>query len=103
MAHHIEGKGLIHGTKTLQGESISKFCQGYFVYVPSYWETTLHCNVVSHWLGACTKWSLFCTYMDPLYGLVKHGRRDLDRGRRPRGLDVSHGSAEWDTLEHICN
>ena len=35
MAHHIEGKGLIHGTKTLQGESISKFCQGYFVYVSS--------------------------------------------------------------------
>ena len=25
---------------------------------PSQWETTLHCNVVSHWLGAYTKWSL---------------------------------------------
>ena len=23
-----------------------------------YWETTLHCNVVSHWLDAYTKWSL---------------------------------------------
>ena len=23
-----------------------------FVYAPSQWETTLHCNVVSHWLGA---------------------------------------------------
>ena len=22
-------------------------------------ETTLHCNVVSYWLGACTKWSLW--------------------------------------------
>ena len=30
----------------------------HFVYVPSQWETTLQCNVVSHWLGACTKWSL---------------------------------------------
>ena len=29
-----------------------------FVYAPSQWETTLHCNVVSHWLGAYTKWSL---------------------------------------------
>ena len=24
----------------------------------SQWETTLHCNVVSHWLSAYTKWSL---------------------------------------------
>ena len=30
----------------------------HFVYVPSQWETMLQCNVVSHWLGACTKWSL---------------------------------------------
>ena len=28
-----------------------------FVYAPSQWETTLQCNVVSHWLGACTEWS----------------------------------------------
>ena len=29
-----------------------------FMNVPSRWEKTLHCNVVSHWLGANTKWSL---------------------------------------------
>ena len=28
------------------------------VYAPSQWEATLQRNVVSHWLGACTKWSL---------------------------------------------
>ena len=28
------------------------------MHAPSQWETTLHCNVVSHWLGAHTKWSL---------------------------------------------
>ena len=28
------------------------------MYAPSQWETTLQCNVVSHWLGAYTKWSL---------------------------------------------
>ena len=28
------------------------------VYAPSQWETALHCNAVSHWLGVCTKWSL---------------------------------------------
>ena len=30
----------------------------HFVHAPSRWETTLHCNVVSHWLGAYTLWSL---------------------------------------------
>ena len=30
----------------------------HFVNAPSQWETTLHRNVVSHWLGAFTKWSL---------------------------------------------
>ena len=34
-------------------------CRDHFVYVPSQWETTLHCNVVSHWLGTYTKWSLY--------------------------------------------
>ena len=28
------------------------------MHAPSQWETTLHCNVVSHWLGVYTKWSL---------------------------------------------
>ena len=28
-----------------------------FVYVPGQWETMLHCNIVSHWLGAYKKWS----------------------------------------------
>ena len=30
----------------------------HFVYVPRQWEMMLQCNVVFHWLGACTKWSL---------------------------------------------
>ena len=30
----------------------------HFVYVPSQWEMTLQCNIISHWLGAYTKWSL---------------------------------------------
>ena len=30
----------------------------YFVNVPSQWDMVLHCNVISHWLGANTKWSL---------------------------------------------
>ena len=30
----------------------------HFVYAPSHSETTLQCNIISHWLGAYTKWSL---------------------------------------------
>ena len=29
---------------------------GHFVNTPGQWDPTLHCNVVSHWLGAYTKW-----------------------------------------------
>ena len=37
----------------------------HFVYAPSQWETTLHCNVVPHWLGAYTKWPWMwdCTWI----------------------------------------
>ena len=34
----------------------------HFVYVSSQWETMLHSNVTSHWLGAYTKWSLFTVW-----------------------------------------
>ena len=27
-------------------------CRDHFMYAPSQWETMLHCNIVSHWLGA---------------------------------------------------
>ena len=33
--------------------------RNHFVHAPSQWETTLHCNVVSHWLGTYTEWSLY--------------------------------------------
>ena len=28
------------------------------MYVPSQWKFTLHCNTISHWLGAYTEWTL---------------------------------------------
>ena len=30
----------------------------HFLNAPSQWEKTLQCNVVTHWLGSYTKWSL---------------------------------------------
>ena len=29
-----------------------------YIYAPGQWETSLHCNDVSHWLGAYLNWSL---------------------------------------------
>ena len=31
----------------------------HFVYAPSHWETMLHCNIVSHWLGT---FIIFCMH-----------------------------------------
>ena len=39
--------------------SLATICRAHSVHAPCQWETTLHCNVVSHWLGAYTKWSLY--------------------------------------------
>ena len=40
---------------------VTQNIRDHFVNVPSQWETMLHCNVISHWLGAFTKWSLKIT------------------------------------------
>ena len=59
--------------KCIRGKYIYKICMevevtyGYFMkcisrdqsrYVPSQWETSLHCNNISHWLGTNLDWSL---------------------------------------------
>ena len=38
-------------------------CRDHFVDVPSQWETALHCNAVSHWLGAYIESSLPVIYI----------------------------------------
>ena len=42
----------------------------HFVHVPSQWETTLHWNVFTHWLGACTDGSLHS---------LSHGYKDTKK------------------------
>ena len=37
---------------------IADIIRDHFMYAPSQWVTTLYCNVVSHWQGSYTKWSL---------------------------------------------
>ena len=34
-------------------------CRDNSLYAPSQWETTLHCNAVSNWLDAYTKWLIY--------------------------------------------
>ena len=54
-----------------------RICVSYrdhFLYAPSLWETTLHCNVISHRLGAYRKWSLW-------YLLFQVRRRRVRSGR----------------------
>ena len=53
------GDCLIHHHLSAGGRQSSALpmCRDDFVYGPSQWETTLHCNVVSHWVGPKTKWN----------------------------------------------
>ena len=44
---------------------IQPYTRDHFVYAPSPWETTLQCNVVSHWLGASTERSLIYLQYTP--------------------------------------
>ena len=52
-------------------------------YAPSQWETSLHCNNVSHWLGA---------YLD----------RPLLRGSRKCRVDSRFAPSQWETAL-LCN
>ena len=49
---------IISKTPTVSINNPMNGTRDHFVYAPSKWETTLHCNAVSRWLGAYTKWSL---------------------------------------------
>ena len=47
------------------------FARDHFVYAHSLWEMVLHCNVISHWLGTYSKWSLFTFYVSGRSGLIR--------------------------------
>ena len=48
-----------------------RYCRDHFVDTPSQWEMTLQCYVVSHWLGASTRWSLGCWTSATIDGRLK--------------------------------
>ena len=49
----------------------------YFVHAPCQWETTLHCNVIAHWLGAYTNCSPFWWWLWMLCFYIWSVRGDL--------------------------
>ena len=62
------------------------------VYVPSQWETTLYFNVVSHWLGAYTKWSLGpSATSNGDISIILHNIHN-----------VNHLLTHWGGVTHIC-
>ena len=48
-------------------------CRGHFRCTPSQWEPLLHCNDVSHWLGAHLDWTMYMWYYWWLLCMVPRG------------------------------
>ena len=73
--------------------------QGTFVYALSQWDTTLHCNVVSHWLGAYTKWCLHFLLFAILLGLTAQYLRWFPKIQRTPSSHVTwwihHPNLTW--------
>ena len=84
---------------------VSWIIRDHFVYAPSQWKTTLHCNVVFYWLGAYTKRSLNCIHstwklipanMPKWTGI---GPMLTETGPfRPNGDPSSHICRGWETV-----
>ena len=47
--------------RILYWQYIEDYIRNHSVYAPSQWGMALHCNAISHWLGAYTGWSLLHT------------------------------------------
>ena len=70
--------------------SVKSDSRDHFVYVSSQWERTLPCNIVSHWLGTYTKWSLWQMAFD-----IPNGQ--LGKLTKKCGQDIV---AEWYAVKH---
>ena len=58
----------------------------HFVNAPCQWETTLHCNVISHWLGTFTKRSLNKSAMLELMAWQWTGNKPSPNIMMPPGI-----------------
>ena len=69
------------------------------VYAPSQWETTLQCNVVSHWLGAYKKWSLSPW---PMWDYLKIVNELCQAMFLWATISVILSLTHWGLVTHIC-
>ena len=56
--HGVKTQIFCHAFEKVLQTVLQWLSRDHFVNASSQWEMTLHCNVISHWLGAYTKWSL---------------------------------------------
>ena len=99
-------KGVLTSVKnyrihSFQGHVLCTSSRDRFVYAPSQWETALHCNAVSHWLGAYTDWSLL--KMDTF--VVNPNERCRDKMRRTTILTTCEcdvPSKTWNANDICC-
>ena len=63
---------------TVHEDKIARM-QRSFVYAPSQWEMTLHCYVVSHWLGAYTKLFLRMSLPPDLFAMMTSSNGNIFR------------------------
>ena len=76
-------------------KSTKHHCWDNFVYAPCQWETTLQCNVVSHWLGAYTKSSLLLVCLSVRCN-------SLTRGLSAQRVNIPENVFVWFHQHHIC-
>ena len=82
-------------------------CTDHFVFASSQWEMMLHCNVISHWLGAYTKWTLLWrTGNNPgiivITQIAIHIRRKF-RCETKWEMELIHQNWQLNMYGFICN
>ena len=71
----LQDADLLRQEKILSADpqpSILQCSSDHFMYAPCQWGPTLQCNVVSHWLGTYTKWSLVQSVPMPAHNLQRN-------------------------------
>ena len=79
------------------------FSRDHSVYVPSQWETTLQCNVVSHWPVTYTKWSM-CPANERLCYIVTSSLIGCVHAQNDPCFMISYQTINiMDTTHCLCN
>ena len=75
------------------GVVLNYISREHFLYVPSQWDTTLQCNVVSHWVAAFTERSLYQEYSNASILVINSVFATYVKGWFPTAQYVLHSMA----------